>query len=209
MFGRGGFDGHRPGLEEGDEYRLSQRLMYLLMLIRRGDAGMRHGGERRAGGFQGQGRVLRLLSLRSPVAQKELAYLLGIRSQSLAELVTKLEKAGLVTRHPDPKDRRTSVVELTDAGRAAVEESAEEPDSDPFSVLAEPDKQKLAELLDQVIQGMESRLPGGPDPRMQMFKQMAFDGGTPGPGFGGGFGPGGFGGFGGGFGPGGRDRGDR
>lgn len=182
----------------GDESRLGARLSYLLMLMRRGEARRRHG-EHRAGGRHGQGRVLRLLSLHSPVAQKELAYLLGIRSQSLAEQIGKLEEAGLVERRPNPQDRRSSVVELTEQGREAAEEVIAQPAEDFFEALDAQEKEQLAGLLDKVIEEMESGLPGGPDPRMQMFKQRVYsaEGGF-GPGFGGGprgrFGGGGFGG---------------
>lgn len=52
-----------------------------------------------AGGSHGRGRVMRLLSLHVPISQKELAYLFGIRSQSLAEHIAKLEELGLVERN--------------------------------------------------------------------------------------------------------------
>jgi DNA-binding MarR family transcriptional regulator len=171
-----------------DEFRLSGRLAYLRMLMRRSDAGRRQG-HRGAGGSHGRGRVLRLLSLHSPISQKELAYLLGIRSQSLAEHIAKLEELGLVERNPDPQDRRTSVVELTDAGRNAVENDTVVPETDPFAVLSDQEKQQLASLLDKAIAGIEDTLPEGPDPRMQAFKRMVIDGEEPGPEFRG-FGPG-------------------
>jgi DNA-binding MarR family transcriptional regulator len=201
MFGHGDHEGHGPHFDESDEFRLKPRLSYLLMLMRHAQVEKRRGGDRH-NVSQGQGRVLSLLAKSSPVSQKELAYLLGIRSQSLAELVSKLEKAGLVERQPDPNDRRTSLVDLTGDGRAAAENIAAEPDAGPFSVLDDEDKQRFADLLDKVIDGMEGQLPNGPDPRMQMFKRMAFGDGDlqGGPGFGAfgprGFGPRGFGGFG-------------
>lgn len=169
----------RDAGEGGDRFGVGARMAYLRMLMRRGDMGRRRGG-RRGGGFQGQGqgRVLRLLSLHSPIAQKELAYLLGIRSQSLAEQIAKLEEAGLVERRPNPEDRRTSVVDLTEAGRETVERNAaSEPEIDPFAVLGDDEQRQLAEFLDRVIAGMEDRLPEGPDPRMRRFKEMTFDGG--------------------------------
>ncbi|MEU5870935.1 MarR family transcriptional regulator [Glycomyces sp. NPDC047369] len=170
---------------------LGGRLAYLFLLLRRGDAHLRRGDHPRAGAFQGQGRVLHLLSLQSPIAQKELAYLLGIRSQSLGELLGKLEEAGLVRREPSPEDRRTSMVDLTDAGRTAAEQREETPSADPFTVLSDEEQDQLAGLLDRVIEAMESRLPGGADAHMRKFKQMAFGfEGRGGPGFGRGFGPG-------------------
>jgi len=175
------------GEEAPDGLNLSARLPYLLMLLRRSDEQLR-GRHPRAGAYQGQGRVLHLLALQSPIAQKELAYLLGIRSQSLGELLGKLEDAGLIRREPSAEDRRTSMVELTDEGRAAAEQHEAEPSPDPFSVLSGEEQEQLGALLDRVIAEIESRLPEGLDPRMRKFKQMAF--GFEGPGPWGGFGPG-------------------
>jgi DNA-binding MarR family transcriptional regulator len=181
--------GRGPNFAADDQFHLGARLWYLMKLMRHGDAGMRPG-ERRSGGFRGQGRVLRLLSLQSPIAQKELTYLLGIRSQSLAEQLGKLEEAGLVERHPNPEDRRTSVVALTDKGREMIDSEGDHEEVDPFAALDESEKQQLADLLDRVIEGMETNLPDGPDPRMQMFKKRAFGAGADDE-------PGAFGGFGG------------
>lgn len=183
--------GHRgrrfPHADLDDEHRLNARLWYLFMLLRHRD-GRRRTGDPHAGEFRGQGRVLRLLSLHSPIAQKELAYLLGIRSQSLAEQLANLEAAGLVERTPDPEDRRTSLVTLTDKGREAVAAEPELPDDDPFSPLEDEEKRQLAGLLDRVIGGVEASLPGGLDPRMRAFKDMTFGDG-PAAGWRGGHGP--------------------
>jgi DNA-binding MarR family transcriptional regulator len=43
-----------------------------------------------------------------------------IRPQSMAQTVSELEAEGLVTRRPDPEDRRRSLVELTEAGTLAL-----------------------------------------------------------------------------------------
>jgi DNA-binding MarR family transcriptional regulator len=43
-----------------------------------------------------------------------------VRPQSMAATVASLEAAGLVSRRPDPADGRRVVLEMTDAGRAAI-----------------------------------------------------------------------------------------
>ena len=160
--------------EEG--HNLDHRLWYLLTLLRRADAERRQA-NRMAGAFEGRGRVLRLLALQSPISQKELAYLLGIRSQSLAEQLSKLEDEGLVERHRDPADRRTSIVDLTDLGRESLDAEAEIPVDDPFAVLTDEEKEQFASLLDRVIDGLEAEDAEGFDPRMRAFRQMTFGGG--------------------------------
>jgi len=47
----------------------------------------------------------------------------GLKQATVTVLVNKLESAGLVTRRRDTKDRRRVWIEVTDRGRAALEES--------------------------------------------------------------------------------------
>ena len=56
------------------------------------------------------------------VRSKELAEHLRIAPRSATEVVDALEEKGLVTRSPDPGDRRATLVSLTDRGRALAEE---------------------------------------------------------------------------------------
>jgi DNA-binding MarR family transcriptional regulator len=51
----------------------------------------------------------------------ELAAAERVRPQSMAQTLAELEADGLVTRRPDPTDRRRALVELAEAGRAALE----------------------------------------------------------------------------------------
>lgn len=124
---------------------------------------MRLNGDEQQGrdAFSGQGRVLKLLALKNPVAQKDLAYMLGIRSQSLAELLTKMETKGLVSREPNPADRRTSIVSLTAAGDTAAREldQGTREEEDPFSALSEKERDELDRLLQKLIAGVEAQMP--------------------------------------------------
>ncbi len=151
------------------------RLFYLTVLLRVTDARLRHGGPgrgRRSGVLEGQGRVLRLLDLHSPITQKELAYLLGIRSQSLGELLTKLEEVEYIQRTPNPEDKRTAIVAITDQGRSAVGKQAELLDDDPTFGLEPDDLQQFSTLLDKVIVNIEESFPGGVDRRLQKMRAM-------------------------------------
>jgi DNA-binding MarR family transcriptional regulator len=66
------------------------------------------------------GAVLGRLDREGPRSVSELATAERIRPQSMAQTVGELEAEGLVTRRPDPQDRRRAVVELTDAGRVVL-----------------------------------------------------------------------------------------
>lgn len=65
----------------------------------------------------GQFRVLRTLDgAERALRLSELAAQLGIVPRSATSVVDDLESAGLVARHPDPNDRRATLVSLTPAG---------------------------------------------------------------------------------------------
>jgi DNA-binding MarR family transcriptional regulator len=67
--------------------------------------------------------VLGRVDREGPASISDLAAAERMRPQSMAQIVHDVEDAGLVTRRPDPRDRRRSFVELTPAGLAALETS--------------------------------------------------------------------------------------
>jgi DNA-binding MarR family transcriptional regulator len=168
---------------------------------------------------QGQGRVLALLQLKPETTQKELTFLLGMSRQATAELLSKLEKQGLIEREPSSGDKRVAVVRLTEAGQAAEQATERPPHGTPelLDVLDDDEVAQLSGFLGRVLDRAEQdwadefgerreafeefwRSRGGFDPRMRPgFGRGGFPGEFGGPG---GFGPGGFAGPGGFWGPG-------
>ena len=73
--------------------------------------------------FKGQGRILAILKLKPEISHRELSYLLGISTQSMSELLRKLENKGYVKRVPSEHDRRSMDIILTEEGRRAVEQA--------------------------------------------------------------------------------------
>jgi DNA-binding MarR family transcriptional regulator len=59
--------------------------------------------------------------LEGPLTQRELMARVRRTSGTVSVRLARLERAGLVTREPDPDDRRTVTVTLTDRGREWVE----------------------------------------------------------------------------------------
>lgn len=192
-------DNNLNAADSGDSADLTERLTRLAMMLRRVDmAG--HGGRTFGGMRAGQGRVLHILTLQSPMPQKELAYMLGVRPQSLSEVIGKLEASGLVERRRDDTDRRTFIVDITEEGRSAASEIPES--DDPFDVLSEDEQAQFADMLDRVSAAVLEKLPERPE-----HPGHGGHGGRGGRGFGGHGGPGfggprGRGGFPGGFGDG-------
>lgn len=109
---------------------------------------------------RGQGRVLALLTMQKEITQKELSYLLDIRNQSLGELLSKLEKADLVTREPSESDRRMMVVRLTEKGEQEAKkiDPASANTGDLFGALSQEEQETLCQLLSKLIDSMEAQL---------------------------------------------------
>ncbi len=68
------------------------------------------------------GAVLARLDREGPRCVSDLALAERVRPQSMAQTVADLEAGGFVARRPDETDRRRAIVELTDAGHAALTE---------------------------------------------------------------------------------------
>jgi DNA-binding MarR family transcriptional regulator len=67
-----------------------------------------------------QGAALGQLSRGGPQSVSDLAAAARMRPQSMAQTVKELEDGGYVVRRPDPDDGRRVIIELTDAGLAAL-----------------------------------------------------------------------------------------
>jgi MarR family transcriptional regulator for hemolysin len=66
--------------------------------------------------------VLRTVASGPGVSQRQLASSLGIEGPTLTHHLDRLAADGLLLRVPSPSDRRVSFVELTDAGRAHLDQ---------------------------------------------------------------------------------------
>jgi MarR family transcriptional regulator, transcriptional regulator for hemolysin len=97
--------------------------------------------------------ILLALKTRPTRSQSELAEVVGIRGATLSHHLDGMESAGLVTRRRDPASRRTSLVELTEAGTQLflrLREAAVAHDRQLRTGLSEQDVTRLAALLDRL-----------------------------------------------------------
>lgn len=69
-----------------------------------------------------QGSVLGRLDREGAQSTSKLAGAERVRPQSMGQTVAELESQGLVARRPDPSDGRSTLIELTEAGRAELRE---------------------------------------------------------------------------------------
>jgi DNA-binding MarR family transcriptional regulator len=95
-----------------------------------------------------QGRMLGVLAdARQPLRMKDLAAILGVVPRAVTPQVDVLEQAGLIRRRPDPDNRRSTFVDLTEEGtsvREALIQERELAAADLFAPLT--DQQRAAML---------------------------------------------------------------
>ena len=121
-----------------------------------------HGHGKRCGKRRGQARVITMVAMKEGINQKDLAFLLGIRPQTLGELLRRLEERGLVERKKSEADARAIEVYLTDEGRARAQEIAERralAAADLFSVLTDEEKEQLEAILDKLAAELDKYRP--------------------------------------------------
>ena len=97
-----------------------------------------------------QSRALSVLMRAGTLRPSELAEHLHIAPRSATEVVDDLQERGLVERHPDPADRRATLVALTDAGTAAGQAIAAARQAEAegfFAALSEADRADLSRIL--------------------------------------------------------------
>ncbi len=84
------------------------------------------------------------------VRPTELTGALMLTSSGTTKRLDRLEQAGLITREPDPDDRRGTLIALTDAGRALVDGVTEahlDNEKRLLEALTDADQRRLADLL--------------------------------------------------------------
>ena len=99
-----------------------------------------------------------MLNVKEGQSQKDLAYLLGIRPQSLTATLAELEDEGMIERRKNPDDGRVINVFLTDAGRERAEQamsSRKERAQGTFAALDDDDKDELARILTKLSDALE------------------------------------------------------
>ncbi|HUN36268.1 MAG TPA: MarR family transcriptional regulator [Trebonia sp.] len=130
-----------------DPVQLADLLWRLTKRLRRGQA------QRLAplGLTPAQERALRVIArAEEPQRMTELAEQLGIVPRSLTAVIDALEEAGLVRREVDARNRRATLVRLTEKGGAVrddMREARRQAAEDLFAPLADKDREVLARLL--------------------------------------------------------------
>lgn len=109
-----------------------------------------------------QVRALRVLS-DGPMRPGQVAERLRITPRSATEVIDALATEGLVSRAPDPTDRRATLVTLTDRGlevRADVLRERRRVSTEWLGRLSEPDRAELHRILTRLLEDDGADGPG-------------------------------------------------
>lgn len=113
-------------------------------------------------GKASQSRILIILKERGTMTQRALTEHLHIRPGSASEIITKLEKSGLLTRSLNEQDHRTVDLLLTAEGKRLAQEAANQRRSlheEMFECLTAEEKNTLHMILDKLQADWCSRFP--------------------------------------------------
>ncbi|WP_310725873.1 MarR family winged helix-turn-helix transcriptional regulator [Streptomyces sp. N2A] len=97
--------------------------------------------------------VLSAVDELGPVSQAELGRTLGIDPKDMVALVNDLQKDGLVTRTPDPNDRRKNAVEISPAGKQRLrrtQQLGDQANAELTAALTPDERAQLITLLGKI-----------------------------------------------------------
>jgi DNA-binding MarR family transcriptional regulator len=100
--------------------------------------------------------VLAYLRDHAQASQQGLSEAMHLDANNCVLLLNELESSGFATRQRDPSDRRRHIVELTDAGRTALEhaEQAQQTiEGDVLAALSAEERATLRDLLSRALEG--------------------------------------------------------
>jgi len=94
-----------------------------------------------------------LVSAGNALPLGQLAGRLACVKSNVTQLIDRLEADGLVSRAPDPGDRRSRIAAITDAGRQAYEQGIRiqrDTEKDLFAVLTADESAQLTHLIEKL-----------------------------------------------------------
>jgi MarR family transcriptional regulator for hemolysin len=107
----------------------------------------------------GQLPVLGILSDGKALPQKDLAQWAKIEQPSMAQMLARMERDGLIRRTPDPNDKRSTLISLTDEARnrlPAMHEVLTQGNAGALTGLSDDEIAMLSTLLKKVIANLEA-----------------------------------------------------
>jgi DNA-binding MarR family transcriptional regulator len=106
--------------------------------------------------------VLRALVDGRSRSQTELAHLARVEQPTMAEMLARMERDGVVQREPNPADKRATLISLTRRSRSRFPKAQAallEGEREAMAGLTDAETTLLRELLERVVRNLEARSP--------------------------------------------------
>lgn len=106
--------------------------------------------------------VLSMLRNGERLSQAELAKAAKVEQPTMAQLLVRMERDGLIRREPDPNDRRSSLIALTDAARERIpagQQVLRDGNAEMTCGLSDDEVAALVSLLRRVLVNVEAMQP--------------------------------------------------
>ena len=110
-----------------------------------------------------QGKILFVLWQKDKITQKELATEIGLAKNTITVMLEKMEKNNLIRRITDEKDKRKSLVILTDYAKSlkkSFDEISDEMLKKVYKGFSEEEIDKYEEYLHRIIRNLEEKEEG-------------------------------------------------
>jgi MarR family transcriptional regulator, transcriptional regulator for hemolysin len=104
--------------------------------------------------------VLRALAEGGPLSQTDLARLARVEQPTMAEMLARMERDGLVQRQPNPEDKRGSLTSITRSARMRfpkVVGSLIDAEEEATAGFTEQEKNLLLALLTRLVENLERK----------------------------------------------------
>jgi DNA-binding MarR family transcriptional regulator len=105
--------------------------------------------------------ALSVIADEGPLSQQLLGERMAVDRTTMVALIDDLERAGMVTRHRNPSDRRAYALEATDAGRAWERRALTallEAQDEILAPLDDAERKQLTALLQRLLVGQPAEL---------------------------------------------------
>jgi len=102
------------------------------------------------------------------LSQKELAQAARVEQPTMAEMLSRMERDGVVERAPNPNDKRASLTSLSRRSRVRLPKAKEallRGEREAVSGLSKAEKEQLLGLLRRVVHSLDSIDPSDPSGR--------------------------------------------
>lgn len=102
--------------------------------------------------------VLRALAEGGALSQKELARAARVEQPTMAEMLARMERDGLVQRETNPDDKRGSLTSLTRSARGCLPEATEaliEGEREATAGLSDDERALFLDLLQRVVKNLD------------------------------------------------------